>query len=306
MKDETTPWDCPGFSLPPIAGHVGPFPHRPFIEAVWRRRQSSDVAMPVQVEDALIPLRFDEGRSLVSFVGHPDLVDYRSPLGEQTAVTTAMAAALDELHPGTEAVFDSLPEEAAAPLSKAMAEVGMDSEPAMHTVAAVLSLPGDPDTWLGQLGKKERHELRRKVRRFEAAFGPATLESHRGRGPWFDSFVELHRRAAGAKGSFLDDSMTEFFGDLADAGFQVDLLSATDRPVAAAFSFEDDDAYYLYNSAYEPDDAAASPGVMLLWCLVHRAIEDGKSVFDFLKGNEAYKFRLGAEPRPLYELRATR
>ena len=100
--------------------------------------------------------------------------------------------------------------------------------------------------------------------------------------------------------------MTEFFGDLADAGFQVDLVSASDRPVAAAFSFEDDDAYYLYNSAYEPDDAAASPGVMLLWCLIHRAIEDGKSVFDFLKGNEAYKFRLGAEPRPLYELRATR
>ena len=279
MKDEATPWDCPGFDLPPIARHVGPFPRRHFIEAVWRRHPS-DVAMPIQSDDAMVPLqlhRRDPGSPLVSFVGHADLVDYRSPMGDPTAVATAMAVALDEMPSGTEILFDSLPEEAAAPVSKAMAEVGMDAEPSEHTVAAVLALPADPETWLGQLGKKERHELRRKVRRFEATLGPATLERYLGRGAGFDAFVELHRRAAGAKGRFLDDAMTEFFGDLAGAGFQVDLLTAGGRPVAGAFSFEDEDAYYLYNSAYEPDEAAASPGVMLLWCLVHRAIEDGRT-----------------------------
>ena len=306
MNDEATPWDCPGFDLPPIARHVGPFPRRNFIEAVWRR-DASDVAMPIQSDDALVPLQLRRRDSpLVSFVGHADLVDYRSPMGDPAAVATAVAEALDEMPSGTEILFDSLPEEAAAPLAKAMAEVGMDSEPHEHTVAAVLDLPADPESWLGQLGKKERHELRRKVRRFETALGPATLERHPRRGAGFDAFVELHRRATGAKGRFLDDAMTDFFGDLAETGFQVDLLTAGGRPVAGAFSFEDEDAYYLYNSAYEPDEAAASPGVMLLWCLVHRAIEDGRRVFDFLKGNEEYKFRLGAEQRPLYELRAIR
>jgi CelD/BcsL family acetyltransferase involved in cellulose biosynthesis len=76
--------------------------------------------------------------------------------------------------------------------------------------------------------------------------------------------------------------------------------------VAGSFAYEDEEGYYLYNSAYEPDAAHASPGVMLLWCLIHRAVEDGRVVFDFLKGDETYKFRLGAEPRPLYALRATR
>jgi CelD/BcsL family acetyltransferase involved in cellulose biosynthesis len=308
MKDEATPWDCPGFMLPALAHRVGPFPHRRFIDAVWRRRHPLDVALPVQSEDAFVPLQWRRGESgpaLASFAGMADLVDYRSPLGEQEAVTTTMAAALEDMPPGTEVLFDSLPEEAAAPLSKAMAEVGMESEPSQHTVAAVLNLPADPDTWLGNLGKKDRHELRRKVRRFEGALGPATLERSHGRGPGLEAFISLHRRAAGAKGRFMDDGMTEFFGDLVDDGFHVDLLIAGGRPVAGCFSFEDE-GYYLYNSAYEPDDASASPGVVLLWHLIHRAIEDGRTVFDFLKGDETYKFRLGAEPRPLYELRATK
>jgi CelD/BcsL family acetyltransferase involved in cellulose biosynthesis len=309
MKDEATPWDCPGFVLSPIAPRVGPFPHRRFIEAVWRRRQPADVALPVQREGAFAPLQLRHrvsGPALASFAGCADLVDYRSPLGEQDAVATVVAAALDEMPLGTEVLFDSLPEEAAAPLSKAMADAGMESEPSKHTVAAVLALPGDPDAWLGSLGKKDRHELRRKIRRFEAALGPATLERYPGRGPGLDAFVSLHRRAAGAKGRFMDDTMSTFFGDLTDGGFQVDLLTAGGRPVAGSFAYEDEEGYYLYNSAYEPDAAAASPGVMLLWCLIHRAVADGRVVFDFLKGDETYKFRLGAEPRPLYELRATR
>ena len=39
--------------------------------------------------------------------------------------------------------------------------------------------------------------------------------------------------------------------------------------------------------------------------LIERAIEDGKQVFDFLKGDETYKFRLGATARPLYRVTAT-
>ena len=48
--------------------------------------------------------------------------------------------------------------------------------------------------------------------------------------------------------------------------------------------------------------ALASPGVVLVSMLIERAIEAEKRVFDFLKGDETYKFRLGAAPRPLYEV----
>ena len=70
--------------------------------------------------------------------------------------------------------------------------------------------------------------------------------------------------------------------------------------VAAAFGFEDERAYYLYNSAYDTAAAASSPGVILADLLVQRSITEGLARLDLLKGNEAYKFRLGARPRPLF------
>ena len=37
--------------------------------------------------------------------------------------------------------------------------------------------------------------------------------------------------------------------------------------------------------------------------LIESAIGAGLSHFDFLKGDEQYKYRLGARKRPLYEIR---
>ncbi|MBS1195573.1 MAG: family N-acetyltransferase, partial [Actinobacteria bacterium] len=81
----------------------------------------------------------------------------------------------------------------------------------------------------------------------------------------------------------------------------LDLLAGADgAPVAAALGFQDEEAYYLYNSAYDPAAAGASPGVVLVDLLVERAAEDALGRFDFLKGDEAYKLRLGGRPRPLF------
>ena len=44
----------------------------------------------------------------------------------------------------------------------------------------------------------------------------------------------------------------------------------------------------------------ASPGVVLFSAMIETEIERGAAVFDFLKGDEQYKFRHGAQPRQLY------
>jgi CelD/BcsL family acetyltransferase involved in cellulose biosynthesis len=41
---------------------------------------------------------------------------------------------------------------------------------------------------------------------------------------------------------------------------------------------------------------------VLVSLLLERAIADRKTVFDFLKGDEEYKFRLGATARPLFRV----
>jgi len=61
-------------------------------------------------------------------------------------------------------------------------------------------------------------------------------------------------------------------------------------------------AYYLYNSASDPAVGHASPGVVLVSALFEDRIARGTRIFDFLKGDEPYKFRYGARPRPLFLL----
>ena len=161
----------------------------------------------------------------------------------------------------------------------------------------VLSLAGGDH--LDLLDGKQRHEIRRKARRFAESLGEADLVEGV---EFFDSFVEMHRSATGEKGRFMTESMASFFRDLLSAaGARLETLVVGDgRAVGAAFGFEDDDAYYLYNSAFEPSFAESSPGILLLHRLIGRVNATGRSRFDFLKGTETYKHRLGAVERPLY------
>jgi CelD/BcsL family acetyltransferase involved in cellulose biosynthesis len=87
----------------------------------------------------------------------------------------------------------------------------------------------------------------------------------------------------------------------------LDVLAAADgTPVAAAFGFETPDAYYLYNSSFDPQFGHVSPGAVMVDRMVEAAIDGGRSRFDFLKGDEPYKFRLGAVARPLFHVEVSR
>jgi CelD/BcsL family acetyltransferase involved in cellulose biosynthesis len=167
---------------------------------------------------------------------------------------------------------------------------------------AVLPLPADFTEWLTSIGKKERHEVRRKRRKCAAELGP--LRVARDSTPQaLETFVRMHRAASGEKGTFMNEDLERFFVALTErTGAVVDTLTAGDRPVAAVFGWASDDAFYIYNSAYEPELRSASPGAVLASMLVEREIQRGATRLDFLKGDEPYKYRLGAVARPLYRL----
>jgi CelD/BcsL family acetyltransferase involved in cellulose biosynthesis len=233
-------------------------------------------------------------------VGHRDLVDYRSPRGDDgVEVLTALV--------GSRPVrLDSLPAEVATPLASALREAGREVVVEEQDIAAVLSLPESFDAWLASIGKKERHETRRKRRRYEEMVGPARIARFEDSERYLEEFISLHRTSSGEKGSFMTDAMAAYFTDLmALPGWGIDALLTPEQGIAAAgFSFHGDDGYYLYNSAFDRGYWEASPGVVLIASLIEFAIEEEQMVFDFLKGDETYKFRLGAEPRPLFEVAA--
>lgn len=291
-------WDSPGFELPPLAGETGPFTRRAFLEVWWRlRRRPGDELCFIESDGAFLPLVRTEGG--VQFLGEEDLVDYHSPLGEGVA---GLVAAFGSGHlDGVPFRLDSMPALAFTPVAEGLARSGIDATRTEHESAAVLDLPDTFEQFLQDVGPKERHEIRRKRRRFERRLGEARLR-HRTVADGLADFVAMHRASAGEKGHFMTSEMEEFFAALGDvAGARIDVVVGDDGvAVAAAFGFATGDAFYLYNSAYDPDRSDASPGIVLLGLLIEETIAEGMRRFDFLKGDEDYKYRLGARRRPLF------
>jgi CelD/BcsL family acetyltransferase involved in cellulose biosynthesis len=179
-------------------------------------------------------------------------------------------------------------------------------------VCPVLALaPGaDFEAYLGSLDKKERHEIRRKIRRAEAA-GPIALESSAQPGADLDAFVDLHQKRWGAQGLFPPTeggaASRRFFAGLFEACppagiLDLSFLTVAGKRIAAGVTFDDGASLYYYNAGVEPDARDLSPGVLMVACYIRRAIELGRTRLDFLRGNEPYKYAWGALDEPVERL----
>jgi CelD/BcsL family acetyltransferase involved in cellulose biosynthesis len=172
-----------------------------------------------------------------------------------------------------------------------------------------IPLPESFETYLERLGKKERHELRRKLRRAEESeprpvFRVTGSAEELSRD--FPSFLELHRRSHPEKRRFMDDRMATFFREVADGFLSAGLLRlaflrGAEGDIAAAFQIETDGALLLYNSGFDPAAGARlSPGMVLLARCIEDAIRTGFREYDFLRGRERYKYDLGGRDRIVY------
>lgn len=295
-------WETPGFGLDTVADHLGPFPDRDFLRAVTSRgRHRVEL---VESDGAMLALERDD--RTVRMAGTASLTDYHSPRG---AEVPALVSEWWRSQPkGTELVWDSLPGRAARVVGEGLTGAGAAAVTEQTEVAAVLHLPSTFDEYLQMVGKKERHEIRRKSRRYGRGLGEIRLRTCHGSGREFDEFVRLHRLARGPKGQFMDEETTPLFRQLAELrGWRIDLLETGDgKASACVFGYSDSDAYYLYNSSFDPAHSAVSPGVVLLTSLIEQVISEGLSRFDFLKGSETYKRRLGASHRPLFTVRCAK
>ena len=99
--------------------------------------------------------------------------------------------------------------------------------------------------------------------------------------------------------------MVGFFRSVAEAMTEIDLLRfgvlrVDGKTVAIIMTFDYLDSIYLYNSAYNPEYAYLSVGLLSKLLCIKESVEKGKSRFDFLQGGERYKYQLGGQEIPLY------
>ena len=176
-------------------------------------------------------------------------------------------------------------------------------------VSPVTTLPEgvDLDGFLSTLGKKARHEIRRKVRRAEAV-GEIRLEDSTDPLHDLEAFIELHQKRWGEDGLFRPGPggeqsrvffrrLFELFGP--DGPLRLTFLSVGDRRIASGVHFESDEELLYYNAGVDTDARDLSPGVLMVHAYVTRALAKGIRRLDFLRGNEPYKYDWGAVDEPI-------
>ena len=186
----------------------------------------------------------------------------------------------------------------------------LNVEPEEVCPVATLPQGGTLDDYLATLGKKERHEIRRKVRRAEAV-GEVRLDDASDPLADLPAFIDLHQKRWGADGLFPDTeggahSRTFFrrLFELFPVGGPLSLafLTVGGRRIAAGVSFQTADSLLYYNAGVDPEARDLSPGVLMVERYVRRALERGLSRMDFLRGDEAYKYEWGAVDEPIRRL----
>jgi len=263
---------------------------------VWR---AEDDGEPV----ALLPLH-ETAPGVLEMLGGAEVSDYLDLIVEAGYEEEAWSALLSA-RAAASSVWRLHAVPAASPTVTAMpglaSNFGLAVTTAVEERCPVLDLPASWEQYLAGLTGKQRHELTRKMRRLArempdarptcAATG-ADVEAR------LDDFLALHRRSRVGKARFMDHVMEAFFRravtGLAERGMaRVWLLDSRQGPLAAFITLEWDGVVGLYNSGFHPDHAPLSPGLVLLGHLVQDAIARGRRRFDFLRGEERYKYEFG-------------
>ena len=188
-------------------------------------------------------------------------------------------------------------------------ERGYAVDIAEEDVAPRYVFAGDWDAYLAGLSKKDRHELRRKLRRLEGHpnwrwYCISEPDDATAR---MDTFLDLMRRSDPAKAEFLTPERETFFRRMATAtagagALRLFFIDMDDQPVAASLCLDYDGVRMLYNSGHDPEYRYYSVGLLLHSLCLRDALERGYRYFDFLRGNEPYKYRLGGRDHRLYRI----
>jgi CelD/BcsL family acetyltransferase involved in cellulose biosynthesis len=174
-------------------------------------------------------------------------------------------------------------------------------------VSLELDLPPTWNEYLAILKNKQRHEVRRKLRRLWEA-GSAEyrcVDIGREVEDYLDIFLQLFSLSRDEKASFMNPKMESFFRSLAKAMAEIGLLRLgilqLDKvPAAMTMGFDYNGSHYLYNSAYDPQFNHLSVGLLCKILCLKESIEKGRKKWNFLKGGEPYKYQLGGQEVPLY------
>lgn len=182
-------------------------------------------------------------------------------------------------------------------------------------VCPLINLPENWEGYLALLDKKQRHELRRKQRRIlggEEDIKMFRVTKDDDLDDYIVRFMTLMALSDPEKAIFLqNEKHVAFFKRFSRVALDNDwlhlnFLTVDGGDAAAYFNFDYGNHILVYNSGLALEKYGhLSPGIALLAHNIQEAIDNGYAVFDFLRGDEIYKYYMGGQNTDIYRLTIT-
>ncbi|MDP2859611.1 MAG: GNAT family N-acetyltransferase [Bacillota bacterium] len=257
----------------------------------------------------IAPLQIEGGTA--SMIGSIDVTDYVDFVVSPGREETFFNVLLDHLKEKGASCLDLGPLRPESSVLMHLVNVargrGYAVRSELEDVSLELGLPPTWDGYLAALSKKQRHEVRRKLNRIHEAgeVSYRTLAESNAIREAMDVFLKMFTESRNDKEAYLTARREAFFrsiaATMADWGLaRIGVLDFNSQPAAMILFFIHNNTVHLYNSGYDPNYRSLSAGLMSKVFCIRDSIEKGMQKFDFLKGNEEYKHRLGGMEVPLY------
>jgi CelD/BcsL family acetyltransferase involved in cellulose biosynthesis len=176
-----------------------------------------------------------------------------------------------------------------------------------------IALNGSFDDYLAKIDKKQRHEIRRKMRRaaeselnvrFVLVDKSADIE------PELNTFFDLMVHDPN-KANFLHPAMREQMTTVLRAAHEhgylwLGFFEIDGVKTAASLNFDYGNKLWGYNSGVSREHMELSPGWVLLGHTIQWCCENGRYEFDFMRGDEDYKYRFGGVNQYVMRSRLTK
>jgi CelD/BcsL family acetyltransferase involved in cellulose biosynthesis len=191
-------------------------------------------------------------------------------------------------------------------LAQAASTAGLTDRFAAAAPCPVLALPSDP-TRLDEAIPRTRLQLLQRAQRRAAAEGKVVSEAigEERLDAAMNDLFRLHHQRWRTRGEcgLCDDHRVQGFHRAAAAGLltagilRLYRLSIDGAAVAACYGFAAKGSAYAYLSGFDPSRSKLSPGMLIIRHAVEQASAEGAASFDFLRGDETYKYGWGAVDR---------
>jgi CelD/BcsL family acetyltransferase involved in cellulose biosynthesis len=176
-----------------------------------------------------------------------------------------------------------------------------------------LTQHADWDAYLGSRSSNLRQQVRRFERRLAKDHEVSLRRTQTREELRADLAVlfDLHDRRWEGRTSLSSETARAFHSDFAAAALErgwlrLWLLEVDGEAVAAWYGWRIGGRYAYYNSGFDPARSALRPGLVLLAGVIRSALEEGAEEFDFLLGDESYKFRFAERSRTVHNVTVAR